>query len=188
MLEFNNISFAYGEKQIFSDFSLTLGDNSSTAIMGRSGCGKSTLLNIAAGLLIPSHGNVIRTGKVSYVFQEPRLIPWMNTLDNVNIVLGGKKNTLASASRVLERVGLGGALSLYPAELSGGMSKRVSLARALVYGADILLIDEPFGELDNESKLIAAQMIKEASSGRTVLTVLHNADDAGLLGARIVSL
>ena len=185
MLKFEHIGFAYGKKKIFSDFSLSIPDGARLAFMGASGSGKSTLLRLAAGLLTPQAGRIdgIPNG-VAYVFQESRLVPQLTALENVLLVRADE--TLAR--QLLEALGLGAELHALPSELSGGMARRVALARALAYRSPLLVLDEAFSGLDDATRETAAGVILRHASDRTILAATHSEIEAELLGAKIIKL
>ncbi len=179
MLKIENLSFSYGKEKVLNDFSLELQDQGIYAVMGPSGCGKSTLFSLICGLIKPHSGKISHDfRRISYAFQEPRLIPHMTAAENVNFVLGGKKSTLYKAKKALESVGLGEDTEKYPSELSGGMQKRVSLARAFAYGGDFLLLDEPFAGLDDETKNEIIQILKEIGKSTLVLMITHEISES----------
>lgn len=179
MLEIENLKFSYGNHPVLRAFSLSVPEHGVHVLMGPSGCGKSTLLSLIAGLIRPVGGSLVcHAKKISYSFQEPRLLPWMNTADNVNFVLGGKGETLPKAEEALSELGLGNSLKKFPSELSGGMKKRVSLARAFAYDGDFLLLDEPTNGLDSETKEKIILKIAEIGKNTPVLMITHNEDDA----------
>lgn len=191
MLKFDHVSFSYENKPILNDFSLSVEKGEIVAIMGASGIGKSTILNLAAGLLKPQSGTVqSEAKKISYAFQEPRLFPWLSTIDNVNAVLSTKKETLEDAKHALEFVELSGNETLSPSELSGGMKSRVSLARAIAYNGDLYLLDEPFAALDESLKERLTKKLRQhiKERGATALFVTHQASDAKLLADRIITI
>jgi NitT/TauT family transport system ATP-binding protein len=169
------------------------------AILGPSGCGKSTLLRLIAGLDSPTGGSVelsdeLERGRIAYVFQDAHLLPWRNVLRNVALpleLLGiPKQKRLASAREALERVGLGDALRRYPAQLSGGMKMRVSLARAMVVEPRILLMDEPFAALDEITRQALDEQLRNLwlKERMTVLFVTHSTAEAAFLADRAVVL
>lgn len=179
MLNIENLSFSYGDKIIIKDFSLEIPEKGVFAIMGPSGCGKSTLFSLISGLLKPDSGSIkCHAQKIAFAFQDARLMPWMTAAENVNFVLGGKKNTVVKAISALEEVGLGEDADKYPDELSGGMQKRVSLARAFVTDADFFLLDEPFTGLDSERKRNIITKVKEIGKKSSVLLITHDIYDA----------
>lgn len=149
MIELFDVSLSYGEKRVLDRFSLSLPDSGTVCFFGPSGCGKTSLLRVLAGLTEPDSGTVSGThGRtLSMVFQENRLLPWLTALENISLVL--PENNLARARHWLEQVELGADADKLPRQLSGGMQRRVALARALAYGGDFLLLDEPFAGLDN---------------------------------------
>ena len=152
-----NITVRYEGKEVFRDFSLEFPENAVTCIMGPSGCGKTTLLNVLAGLLAPDSGEVTGMAgrRVSFAFQESRLLPWKSVAGNVDFVLNREMPAEDRAERVrkwLECVYMEDSANLWPSQLSGGMARRASLARALAPEADILLLDEPFTGIDQDLK------------------------------------
>lgn len=187
MLKIDNLSFSYGKDKIIENFSLELDGNGIYAIMGPSGCGKSTLFSLICGLQKPDSGSISHDYKrISYAFQEPRLLPHMTAAENINFVLGGKKTTLAKAKKALASVGLGEDADKYPFELSGGMQKRVSLARAIAYGGDFLLLDEPFTGLDEETKDDMIELIKEIGKSTFILMITHDVSESEKCAKKII--
>lgn len=174
MLRIKNLSKSFGEKDVLKDFSHDFAADSITLITGQSGVGKTTLLRIIAGLETADSGCAqFSNGTViSYMFQEPRLLPWMSVHDNVSAVLD--KPDKESVHTILTELGLGGDTSTMPHELSGGMQRRVSLARTLLFPADIYLFDEPFAGLDSKTAKVAANVIREYATGKTVIIVSHD--------------
>jgi ABC-type nitrate/sulfonate/bicarbonate transport system ATPase subunit len=162
------------------------------SIIGPSGCGKSTLFNIIAGLMPPSTGKVMangvniigKTGHVGYMLQKDMLLPWRTILDN--IILGMEIRGVPRAQAVeralplMEKYGLKGFDKHYPAELSGGMKQRAALLRTLLYDRDIILLDEPFGALDAQTRITMQNWLLQIWSdfGKTVLFVTHDIDEA----------
>ena len=186
MIEIRCLTAAYGENTVLENCTLTLPGGARAALMGPSGCGKTTLLRAAAGLVKPQGGSVRLSGRAAFVFQEPRLFPWLTAAQNVAAVLPGRaRDALAHALELLRRAGLGDAALKYPAELSGGMQQRVSLCRALAFGGDVLLLDEPFRGLDGELRRSIAALIDERSRGASVLMSTHDRREAELLGAAV---
>lgn len=182
--------------------SLDMPEGSFTALVGPSGCGKSTVLNMVAGLLKPTEGTVSFEGKpvdgpntrVGYMTQKDTLLPWRTVADNVGIAYelrcrrdarGEKADRVAE---ILEKVGLKGFEKHYPAELSGGMRKRAALARMLIYRPSTLLLDEPFGALDAQLRLIMQKELLDivASTGMSVVLVTHDLEEAVSLADKVV--
>ena len=181
MLEFRNVSAAFGENRVLERLGFRLEKGEHAAFMGQSGCGKTTLLYLAAGLRAPNSGEVRRESeKIAVVFQEPRLLPWMNAEENVALVLG-EDAPRERARAALSRAGLSDAREKLPAELSGGMQQRVSLARALAFDGDLLLLDEPFRGLDEALRAQMTEWIREASAGKTMILITHDPNDAAAL-------
>jgi NitT/TauT family transport system ATP-binding protein len=172
------------------------------AILGPSGCGKSTLLKMVAGLLPPSRGKVLVDGRpvteplerLGMVFQSPVLLRWRTALNNVLFpaeALGQRDEAMRErALGLLKLVGLRGFEQKYPHELSGGMAQRVSLARALLLDPRLLLMDEPFGALDAQTRTVLQEELLRVweSERKTVLYVTHSIDEAVYLADRIVLL
>src|SRR5512140_585930 len=180
--------------------SLNVADGEFVAIVGPTGCGKSTLLNIAAGLMLPSAGRVDIFGapltalnrQAGYLFQADALFPWKTALENVAIGLETAGTPLAEAraraQRWLTRVGLGSFGDRYPHMLSGGQRKRVGLAQVLIRDPKILLMDEPFGPLDAQTRQIMGNLLLELwnADRKAVLFVTHDLEEAIALSDRVV--
>lgn len=179
MLEIKNLCFSYGKENVIENLSLNLPANGVFAIMGPSGCGKSTLLALIAGILKYRSGEIkLNTKKIAFSFQDARLLPWFTALENVNYVLGGKKSTLNRAETELVELGLSDDVNKYPAELSGGMQRRVSLARAFAAESEILLLDEPFTGLDAETKAGIIKKVKDIGKNALVILITHDETEA----------
>ena len=168
-------------------------------IVGPSGCGKTTLLKLVAGLLEPDSGYIRfpsnppkGTLKTAMVFQEHGLYPWLSILDNVAFGLEmqgvARKKRHARALDFIEQVGLGGFADKFPHELSTGMRQRVGIARAFLTRAEILLMDEPFGSLDSQTKMVMQQQLLSIWKEHrpTVIYVTHDIEEAILLGDRVL--
>ena len=180
MLKLENITLRYGKSTVIDNLSHEFAEGKVTAIVGDSGVGKTTLLNIAAGLLRQSAGQVVRDGeKISYIFQDPRLFPWMTALENVSEV-----SDTETAKKMLSLMGLDDSLDKYPAELSGGMKQRVSIARALAYDPDVIFLDEPFRGLDAERRQSVGDTVFALLRGKTAIMVTH--DERDLIYADVV--
>ena len=189
MIELTDLCFSYGDKEIFKDLSFTFPDQGVFAIMGRSGEGKTTLLRLLAGLEKPTAGKLESTHeRIAFAFQEPRLLPWLNSAENLNFVLSKEMQKGDAAAQLLEKFELADSAEKLPAELSGGMKQRLSLARALAVGADLLLLDEPFSALDGALKERIAQLVKKANPNGLTVIVTHDKSDAELLGATVLCL
>lgn len=182
MIELKNITLSYGRQNVLAGQDLVVFPGERIALMGPSGCGKTSLLRLIAGQIRPAGGSLsLPAGRLAYLFQEPRLFPWLTAEENVNIVLSDRSATLPEARQWLEAVGLGHAAAKYPRELSGGMQQRVSLARALAYGGDILLLDEPLKGLDSETRAEMLRLLQAHSAGKTLLLATHDPAEAAAL-------
>ena len=190
MITFENVSFSYEDQKILENFSLSLEKGEILAVMGKSGRGKSTLLHLAAGLLKPDGGRILtHATKISYAFQEPRLFPWLTVAQNVSAVLDTPPSK-EEMQRLLAAVDLEGCDDLFPDQLSGGMKSRVSLARALAYGGDLFLLDEPFSALDEALCATLATRLREylKETNASAILVTHRSADAEALADRIIEL
>jgi ABC-type nitrate/sulfonate/bicarbonate transport system ATPase subunit len=192
MLKVKEITFAFAKKTVLNNLSLELENGEILALMAPSGYGKTTLLGLVAGILRPQEGEIENTfEKVAYVFQEPRLFPWLTVKENLLAVLDEKdENAEKTVFDCLEYVGLSDAADKYPDELSGGMKSRASLARALAYGGDLFLLDEPFAALDENLRHDLAEKLKEylRARGASAILVTHNKEDAESIADRILTL
>ncbi len=197
------VAFRLGDGRVYTAVekaSLAVGDGEFVAIVGPTGCGKSTLLNVAAGLLAPASGTVRIFDRplsglnrdAGYLFQADALFPWKTALDNVAIGLEiqGAPRALAlqRAQGWLASVGLGGFSNRYPHMLSGGQRKRVGLAQVLIRDPKILLMDEPFGPLDAQTRQIMGNLLLELwnADRKAVLFVTHDLEEAIALADRVV--
>lgn len=180
------------------DINLTISQGSFTCIVGPSGCGKSTLLRILGGLVEHTSGTVessLESDTVpssAFVFQEHGIFPWMNVIDNVAFgqrMAGIDKRTRRdAAAKWIKRIGLSGFEDSYPHQLSGGMRQRIAIARAFATGSPALLMDEPLGALDSQTRtLMQEELISLWEAERkTVVLVTHSIEEALLLGDRVV--
>ena len=181
-MKIENLTVRFGDKLIFDNFHYTFNDKGIYVINGVSGKGKTTLFNVIAGVLKPDIGKVDLNGKkVSYMFQEDRLFPDFSVFENVFCVTKETEDDARLCKEVLTRLGLSNELDSYPKGLSGGMQRRVALARALVYDADILLLDEAFKGLDEETCKTAIDTVVEYAKDKLVIISAHMLD-RGLFG------
>lgn len=200
-LEIHNLTKSYGKNIIFSGLNLSLSAPNSYCLMAPSGTGKTTLFRILMGLEKPDSGSIracdllkdppcripLRELCISSVFQEDRLIEFMTPLENAALVLPGKadrEELISWFSRLLPKESLFRPVST----LSGGMRRRCALMRALLAPSSILLLDEPFTGLDDETKKTAIRCLLDKADGRLILTATHSRDDAALLNASIIEL
>lgn len=185
MIRMDGLTLSYGSQQVLKNCSLQVESGSHIALMGPSGCGKTSLINVIAGLLTPDSGSVTVDGKISYVFQEPALFPWLTAAENINVVLSDSPATQPLALQWLEAAGLSHCQDNYPHQLSGGQKQRIALCRALAYGGDLLLLDEPLKGLDEDTRRQMAQLICRESRDKTLLLVTHDLWEAQALCDRI---
>lgn len=175
---------AFGDHQVLTDASFRVAAGERVCFFGPSGCGKTTLLRLICGLDAPDSGRITlpERARLACHFQEDRLLPWYTAAQNLALVVGN------AAEAWLRRVRLPEAAGLYPDELSGGMRRRVSLARALGHESDILLLDEPLRELDAATAEAMLRLIDDSVGGRTLLLVTHDRAQAEALGCRLIML
>ena len=203
MIEIRGVhkEFVKGERRVMAlqDIDLDVAQREFVAILGPSGCGKSTLLNMVAGFDHPTRGTVKVEGEEivepsprrCVVFQEPALFPWLTVMDNV--VFGPKTRRQPAAeyrpraAQIIEQVGLSGFEASYPAELSGGMRQRVGIARVLIMEPRVLLMDEPFGSLDAQTRSLMQELLLALwqRHQQTVLFITHDIEEALLLADRV---
>ena len=200
------VGFGYGGETVLDRISLDIGRGEFVAVIGPSGCGKSTLLRLLAGLAFPDTGLLTISGRPvsgpgldrAVVFQDYSLFPWMSCRDNIVLALeqagmgGSRGERRAIASDYLELVGLRSDGGKLPGELSGGMRQRTAIARALAVNAPILLMDEPFGALDEITRarqqdlLLGLWQDSGGEHGKTVIFVTHDVEEAIILGDRVI--
>lgn len=185
-IKVHDITFLYEKKIIFEHFNAVFKTGQKTAIMAPSGSGKTTLLMLLSGLLLPQSGSIeypFTVPKVSMVFQEDRLLERQSLLCNMQFV--NPKLTADQVSDMLRLAGLKYLLTRKVCDLSGGEKRRVAILRALMAEYDILLLDEPFTGLDEETKDQIIELIKEQTIGKTVILVTHDKAEADALGCEI---
>jgi NitT/TauT family transport system ATP-binding protein len=194
-VRFDRVAKRYGGRKVLNDLSFEIAPREVVGLLGPSGIGKSTVLKLVAGLERPTGGEVrVQARRIGYVFQEPRLLPWKTSLENVVLPLKAtglqKGKAVARATRLLEAMALSEFMDSYPAQLSGGMCQRVSLARAFAVEPDILLLDEPFSSLDIEMKEGLHAMLVERLTAQpaTVLYVSHSPGEVKRIADRIFTL
>jgi NitT/TauT family transport system ATP-binding protein len=197
------VAFRLADRSVFTAVqhaSLEIADGEFVAIVGPTGCGKSTLLNVAAGLIAPAAGTVTIGGQkleglnrqAGYLFQSDALFPWKTALDNVAIGLEvsgtSTEEARARAAQWLTRVGLGSFGGRYPHMLSGGQRKRVGLAQVLIRDPQILLMDEPFGPLDAQTRQIMGNLLLDlwSAARKAVIFITHDLEEAIALSDRVV--
>lgn len=203
-LSFDNVSKAYqtrsGDVLAVTDLNLQVRQGEFLTIVGPSGCGKSTLLNMLAGLELPSRGQILLEGKplaerqreIGYVMQNDNLYPWRTLIENVMFPLEIREVPKAERRRIakdyLARVKLDGFEDRYPFELSGGMRQRGNIVRALSFSPNLLIMDEPFGPLDAQTRLLLQSQLLELwqEEQKTVIFITHDLSEAIALGDRVM--
>ena len=193
-VQIKNLKKSFGKNLVFADLNMDFPKNKITVITGPSGCGKTTLLNIISGIDEQDSGEVVMSDKsFSYIFQEDRLLPHFTVYQNIAFVL--KSNmTPPEMKPIIEKylalVKLTDAQDKYPSQLSGGMKRRVAIARAFAYRSRLLLMDEPFKGLDDKlkSEIIEEFLKIHKEDKRTVILVTHDMKEAEQLGDNIYTL
>jgi NitT/TauT family transport system ATP-binding protein len=206
MLSLQNISKRFFARDriinALEEISLDVASGEFLTMVGPSGCGKSTILNIASGLMAPTEGTVKLDGRpvegvtrqVGYVTQQPNLMPWRTLIDNVSFPLqlagAAKSDRHDRAAELIAMVGLAGFEKSYPHELSGGMRQRANIIRTLIYSPKVILMDEPFGPLDAQTRVVLQDQLLNiwSQTGVTIIFITHDLHEAIGLGDRVVLL
>lgn len=209
MIKIENVNFSYSddkqENHVLESLDIEIGDGEFVCLLGPSGCGKTTLLRMLAGLHFPQSGRVTIDGDevtgpgddISIVFQDYALFPWMTAKKNVEFAIKATHKGISRADisdramAYLKDVGMADAASKHPYQMSGGMRQRVAIARALSMERKILLMDEPFGALDQKMRtelqnLLETLRYSEANSGKTVVFVTHDISEAVRMADRVI--
>ena len=183
MITLNQISKSYDGKKVLHRFSCTFAEGKITAVMGPSGIGKTTLFSLLLGLIQPDEGTIsgLEGKKISVLFQEDRLFPFLTAKENALVAGEGPKDYLALLGLEEEKNAL-------PSALSGGMQRRVAMARALHYDGEVFLLDEPFKGLDPKTKEQAMALFRSLTPEKTVIFITHDKEEAKLLADDIVYL
>lgn len=186
MIKINNISFSFDNEKIISDLSFDIEEGKTYCMMGKSGVGKTTLLKLVAGLLKSDNGEICGTEqlKKSFIFQEDRLLPWMSVYENIKYVTSDEDKII----KALKNTSLLSDKNKMPSELSGGMARRASIARATAFDGDIFFIDEPLYGLDVKTSLGILELIKNTVKNKTALIITHNPEEAFYLADKIIFL
>lgn len=176
-------------RQVLGPVAFKVAPGERVCLFGPSGCGKSTTLNLISGLDMDVEGRIERSGgRLAFVFQEPRLLPWRTCAENVALVLKGAPDARRAATRWLEEMGVAASADTYPQRLSLGMARRVSMARAFAVDPALLILDEPFASLDRPTAtrlrdLLLATAIRQ---GTAVIAVTHDPLEAAIIGHRVL--
>jgi len=191
----NDKYYANSPAMVLKQLEFNVAPGEFVAIIGPSGCGKTTLLNMISGLEACQNQQIFCNGKavnganehhVSYIFQQPRLMPWLTVRENLQLVLHSPQ--AGQIDRLLQQVGLAGTGDYYPHQLSGGMQRRVSIARAFAINPELLLLDEPFNSLDlptaTRLRLLLIELCQQRNT--TVIFVTHDLREAIYLADRII--
>lgn len=186
MIKLNNISFSYDNDLVLNDFSLQIKRSDRICLFGKSGCGKTTALRLILGLETPQKGEIIRENKLkpAVVFQEDRLLHFKTVIENVTIFGAEYKDAMIN----LTKLGLNEYADSFPCDLSGGMCRRVAIARAITNQFDLLVLDEPFKGLDENNISICVKLINEIIKERPLILVTHSKPEAELLNCKIIEM
>ena len=188
-LRISGLSVSFGEKKALTDFTAAFDQGSITALMGRSGCGKTTFLNVLMGIVRPQEGIIEGLpDSITAVFQEYRLCEDFSAVSNIRLITG--KDVSEEEIRTLfHELGLTEEdIRKHVRDLSGGMKRRIAIARAIIRPGKLVLLDEPFGGLDKENMLAAARVIRGRCAGSTIILVTHDPSEAEALGAHILEM
>jgi ABC-type nitrate/sulfonate/bicarbonate transport system ATPase subunit len=199
-LSIEHLNVRFGEVVALSDVSLQVNEGEFVCILGASGCGKSTLFNAVSGLLRATSGTIKldgrdvsnKPGEVGYMLQKDLMLPWRTVKGNImlaaSLTRGATKDDEAEAEKLASRYGLGEFLHHYPHALSGGMRQRAAMMRTIAAGREVMLLDEPFGALDAQTRFSMQEWLLQIwkDLGRTILFVTHDVDEAIFLADRIV--
>ena len=188
MISFKNVSFSYGDKPIIDNLSFSLEDGDNLFITGPSGCGKTTISRLILGLNTPDRGEVCVPEKISAVFQEDRLIDKLNVYNNICLPL--EKHYRSKADELLYEFGMEDIKYQTIKSLSGGMKRRVAIIRAIAYGGDALILDEPFNGIDKQNISLISDIINRVytEKKKSVIIISHTSSDAVRFGAQILKI
>jgi ABC-type nitrate/sulfonate/bicarbonate transport system ATPase subunit len=201
-IKFTNFSKSFGDLLVLDNLNFSVKENDFLCIVGPTGCGKTTLCNLITTLIPPSKGTVEINGEpadprkhnISFVFQEPSCLPWRNVWDDIKFGLEikgySREQIRERVSRIIELVGLKDFVNYYPHQISAGMKQRVAIARAFVTKPDLLLMDEPFGQLDIKTRFYMMDEVLKLwrEIKATIVYVTHNLEEAVYLGEEVIVL
>ena len=187
-MKISGLNKSYGDNHIFEDFELELSEGERIAIMGESGCGKTTLIRLILGLEKPDGGKITDVpGQVSVVFQEDRLMSDFSVYENLSVVMSGDK-VRDRIEQALKAVGMAECMDMKVKELSGGMCRRVAILRALLHESSLLVMDEPFKGLDENSLEKTISYVEKNIGDRSFILVTHDEKEGSRLTDRILKL
>ena len=188
MIEFQNIVFSYNDFPVLNNFSFRLRDRQNLLITGPSGCGKTTVARLILGLETPKSGKIIAPQNISAVFQEDRLVSKLNVYRNITLPLDKTHSELTD--RLINEFGLIDIKYKAINSLSGGMKRRVAIIRAIAYGGDAIVLDEPFNGIDRENILLISEILNReyTKKGKSVVIISHNETDASLFDAEVLKM
>ena len=182
-----NVCKNFGTLEVLRNISFDIEKGETVVLCGPSGCGKTTLLNIISGIETLTSGSIeVASNKIAYVFQDDRLIPWKTALQNILFVMENPDSSIAK--RILKTVELENFENIKPSKMSGGMRKRLNLARALVVKPQLVLMDEPFSSVDLKTKFSLMDFLKDLLKEEieSALIVSHDPEEAAVLGDKII--
>ncbi|MHC1770762.1 MAG: ATP-binding cassette domain-containing protein [Flexilinea sp.] len=186
-----DISKAYGDQNVLTQWNCTIPSHKITCLMGPSGCGKTTFLHIMLGLIKPESGTIygLENQIIKAIFQENRLCNYLNSPKNISIVCSKKDRDLIKINNALKSVGLDQKDIIKPvSELSGGMQRRVAIVRALIPYSTMILMDEPFRGLDEDTKKKVVDFVFELTKDKTLLITTHDRSDVEMLNAELIEM
>lgn len=183
MIEFKNVSFSFDNKKVLDGFNMVIKDKERICLFGESGVGKTTVTRLILGLEKNYSGEITISSNISAVFQEDRLLPFRTVYENLQMFSDSSK-----LDYILKELGIYESRNKYPSELSGGMSRRAAIARALAVQADTYVFDEPFASLDSYNTDRAIRLINEITRDKTVILVTHDKTDAEKMNCSIIEM
>ncbi|MDF2821967.1 MAG: cmpD2 [Clostridiales bacterium] len=186
MITFKSVSKSFDGEIVISNKTIEFPEKGIVCIFGPSGVGKTTIFNLIAGLIEPDDGEIEVTEDISMVFQEDRLVPWLTAGENISLVIEDKELGQRNAIKYMKAMQLVGAESKRPSELSGGMKRRVAIARAMAYDKRIMLMDEPFKGLEVELKNFIMDQVIKLAEDKLIVIVTHEKAEIDYLMAEVV--
>lgn len=185
-LVLNNITKSYGDRLVLEDLSMVFTAGSTTCIMGPSGCGKTTLFNLITGTIKADCGTISGVpDRLSIVFQEDRLCESFSAISNIRLVTGDRMSD-EEILQHFEELGIADSAYMPVSNLSGGMKRRVTIARAICYDSELILLDEALKGLDDERRHLTMDYIKKHSQGKTIICITHDPKEAEHMGGTLV--